>query len=97
MFSVVAQVRASTRNSLVRALADDANTTVLDHIKVLEATGYVDFDALARDMAADFTPPLNRSPAPPGPMADPGPVVPLTAPDPTYPLPPAAASPPPAA
>ncbi|AVV44921.1 Tat pathway signal sequence domain protein [Streptomyces sp. P3] len=96
VFSVVAQVRASTRNSLVRALADDANTTVLDHIKVLEATGYVDFDALARDMAADVKPPLDRSPAPPGPTTDPGPVVPLTAsPDPTYPLPPAAASPPP--
>ncbi|MDQ0686908.1 putative outer membrane protein [Streptomyces achromogenes] len=97
VFSVVAQVRASTRNSLVRALADDANTTVLDHIKVLEATGYVDFDALARDMAADVTPPLGRSPAPPGPTTDPGPVVPLTvSPNPTYPLPPAAASPPPA-
>ncbi|MDX3312152.1 DUF4142 domain-containing protein [Streptomyces sp. ME08-AFT2] len=78
VFSVVAQVRASTRNSLVRALADDANTTVLDHIKVLEATGYVDFDALARDMAADLTPPLGPSPAPPGPTTDPGPVVPLT-------------------
>ncbi|WP_055556871.1 DUF4142 domain-containing protein, partial [Streptomyces kanamyceticus] len=30
VFSVVAEVRAGTRNSLVRALADDANTTVLD-------------------------------------------------------------------
>lgn len=58
VFSVVAQVRATTRNSLVRALADDANTTVLDHIKVLEATGYVDWDALARDMASASTPPL---------------------------------------
>ncbi|MEV0255122.1 DUF4142 domain-containing protein [Streptomyces sp. NPDC050732] len=51
VFSVVAEVRANTRNSLVRALADDANTTVLDHIKVLEATGLVDFDGLARDAA----------------------------------------------
>ncbi|WP_408996096.1 SIMPL domain-containing protein [Streptomyces scabiei] len=33
VFSVVAQVRATTRNSLVRALADDANTTVLDLLK----------------------------------------------------------------
>ncbi|MFM9444175.1 DUF4142 domain-containing protein [Streptomyces acidiscabies] len=58
IFSVVAQVRASTRNSLVRDLADDANATVLDHIRVLEATGYVDFDALARDLATNSPPPL---------------------------------------
>ncbi|MFD9000027.1 DUF4142 domain-containing protein [Streptomyces sp. NPDC059582] len=98
VFSVVAQVRAGTRNSLVRALADDANTTVLDHIKVLEATGYVDFDALARDMAATSTPPITRSPAPPGPTADPVRAVPATPtplPSPSYSLPPAASSPPP--
>ncbi|MEU9272824.1 DUF4142 domain-containing protein [Streptomyces sp. NPDC048251] len=96
VFSVVAQVRASTRNSLVRELADDANTTVLDHIKILEATGFVDFDALARDMAAGSTPPITRSPGPPGPTADPGSAVPVApSASPTYPLPPAAASPPP--
>ncbi|OQR63019.1 Tat pathway signal sequence domain protein [Streptomyces maremycinicus] len=96
VFSVVAQVRAGTRNSLVRGLADDANTTVLDHIKILEATGFVDFDALARDLAAGSTPSITRSPAPPGPTADPGSAVPVTpSPSPTYPLPPAAASPPP--
>ncbi|MBC2901964.1 DUF4142 domain-containing protein [Streptomyces cupreus] len=98
VFSVVAQVRASTRNTLVRQLAEDANTTVLDHIKVLEATGYVDFDALARDMAAHSTPPLTRSPAPPGPVTDPSPVIPVTpspVPTPTYTLPPAATSRPP--
>ncbi|MEV6168926.1 DUF4142 domain-containing protein [Streptomyces sp. NPDC051954] len=96
VFSVVAQVRASTRNSLVRALADDANTTVLDHIKVLEATGYVDFDALARDMATGSTPPLTPAPTPPGPTTDPGPAIPVTPPpSPTYPLPPPVASPPP--
>ncbi|WLW51539.1 DUF4142 domain-containing protein [Streptomyces sp. YU58] len=107
VFSVVAEVRASTRNSLVRALADDANTTVLDHIKVLEATGYVDFDALARDMAIGDTPPLTASPPPPAPLADPRPAVPVTpvnpvtpespSPSASYPLPPAAASPPPQA
>jgi len=96
VFSVVAQVRASTRNSLVRALADDANTTVLDHIKVLEATGYIDWDALAQDMASSSTPPLTASPAPPGPTADPGSVVPVEpSSSPTYTLPPAASSPPP--
>ncbi|WP_405773553.1 DUF4142 domain-containing protein [Streptomyces sp. NBC_01538] len=96
VFSVVAQVRASTRNSLVRTLADDANRTVLDHIQVLEATGYVDFDALAQDMAAASTPPLTNSPAPPGPVPTPAPAVPVTpSPVTTYPLPPAASSPPP--
>ncbi|WAZ24755.1 DUF4142 domain-containing protein [Streptomyces cinnabarinus] len=96
VFSVVAQVRASTRNTLVRELADDANTTVLDHITVLEATGYVDFDALAREMAAGNTPPLTRSPAPPGPVTDPSPAIPVTpspVPTPSYPLPPAASRP----
>lgn len=96
VFTLVAQVRATTQNSLVRGLADDANTTVLDHIKVLEATGDVDFASLARDMAAASTPPVTGSPAPPGPVADPGPVVPLTpSASPTYSLPPAASSPPP--
>lgn len=85
VFAVVAQVRANTRNSLVRDLADDANTTVLDHIKVLEATGYVDFDALARD-AATAAPPLTASPAPPGPTDSPGTPVPVT-PSAAYPLP----------
>lgn len=96
VFSVVAQVRAGTRNSLVRALADDANTTVLDHIKILEATGYVDYDALAQDMAAGSTPPITNSPAPPGPTADPSPAIPMSpSPSPTYPLPPATTSAPP--
>ncbi|NUR66378.1 MAG: DUF4142 domain-containing protein [Streptomyces sp.] len=96
VFSVVAQVRATTRNSLVRALADDANTTVLDHIKILEATGYVDWDALAQDMAAGSTPPITNTPGPPGPTTDPSPAVPVTpSASPTYSLPPPASSPPP--
>ncbi|MGC0328919.1 putative outer membrane protein [Streptomyces sp. SAI-170] len=78
VFGVVAQVRASTRNTLVRQLAEDANATVLDHIKVLEATGYVDFDQLAHDMAAASTPPITNSPAPPGPATDPAPALPAT-------------------
>lgn len=92
VFSLVAQVRASTRNSLVRDLADDANSTVLDHIKVLEATGFVDFDALANDAASASTPPLTSSPAPPGPADDPESPVPVT-PSPSYSLPPAATGP----
>ncbi|MEU0970475.1 DUF4142 domain-containing protein [Streptomyces sp. NPDC005917] len=94
VFSVVAQVRAGTQNTLVRELADDANTTVLDHIKVLEATGYVDFSTLAQQLAA--TP----SPAAPPPVfapSDATPVLPSPTPSPslTYTLPPAASSPPP--
>ena len=96
VFSLVAQVRASTGNSLVRALADDANTTVLDHIKVLEATGYVDWDALAQDMASASTPPPTGSPVPPGLTTDPSPVAPVEpSPSSTLTLPPAASSPPP--
>ncbi|WP_055494708.1 DUF4142 domain-containing protein [Streptomyces sp. TP-A0356] len=94
VFAVVAQVRATTRNSLVRGLADDANATVLDHIKILEATGYVDFDWLAQDAATASPPPLTYSPAPAGPTAHPGTPVPVT-PSATYTLPPAASSPPP--
>ncbi|MFD5519806.1 DUF4142 domain-containing protein [Streptomyces sp. NPDC127066] len=92
VFAMVAQVRANTRNSLVRDLADDANTTVLDHIKVLEATGYVDFDALAEDAATASPPPLTRSPAPPGPVPSPSSPLPVT-PSSGYPLPPAATRP----
>lgn len=86
VFSVVAQVRASTRNSLVRELADDANSTVLDHTKVLEATGYVDFDAVARDLAGDSAPAATA----PGPAAPPP-----SSPSPDYTLPPPAYRPPP--
>ncbi|RLV09911.1 Tat pathway signal sequence domain protein [Streptomyces griseocarneus] len=88
VFTVVAQVRATTRNSAVRALADDANATVLDHIKILEATGLVDFDAIAADTRPQAFPtaPSTRSPIrhDPRPGSD----------SPTFPLPPAATRPP---
>ncbi|CUW31902.1 MULTISPECIES: DUF4142 domain-containing protein [Streptomyces] len=84
VFSLVAQVRAGTQNSLVRDLADNANATVLDHIKVLEATGYVDFAALAEELAA------SPSPVPAPPEVDPGAAVPVT------PSPGGTSSPPPA-
>ncbi|MFG2989046.1 DUF4142 domain-containing protein [Streptomyces sp. NPDC048257] len=47
VFALLAGIRAQTRNSMVRALATSANTTVLDHITVLEDTGLVDFDVLS--------------------------------------------------
>lgn len=90
VFSLVAEIRAGTQNSLVRDLADDANTTVLDHIKILEATGYVDFAALSRDLAASATP------VPSPPAVDPSAAVPVApSPEETYALPPAITSPPP--
>ncbi|MFD7169600.1 DUF4142 domain-containing protein [Streptomyces violascens] len=92
VFALVAQTRANTRNALVRSLADDANTTVLDHIKMLEATGFVDFDALARG-AATASP---TGPPPPTPGATPTSPIPLPPSDsasPSFPLPPAASRP----
>lgn len=56
VFTLVAQVRAQTRNSVVRELATDANTTVLDHIAVLEASGLVDFDGLSDTPPTDTRP-----------------------------------------
>ncbi|QNE74130.1 DUF4142 domain-containing protein [Streptomyces finlayi] len=55
VFSLIAQVRHTTRNALIRQLASDANQTVLDHITMLEGTGYVDFDGLAREAAGAST------------------------------------------
>lgn len=46
VFGLVAMVRDQTKNSMVRSLADKANSTVLDHITVLEKTGAVDFTTL---------------------------------------------------
>ncbi|MGO4459607.1 DUF4142 domain-containing protein [Streptomyces sp. M-16] len=56
VFQLVAQVRAQTRNSMVRALATSANTTVLDHISVLEESGLVDFDSLSDASPAPSSP-----------------------------------------
>ncbi|MGC9376916.1 DUF4142 domain-containing protein [Streptomyces sp. MH13] len=52
IFPAIAEVRANTRNSLVRQLADQANDTVLDHITVLEKTGLVNFDQVNLQQSA---------------------------------------------
>ncbi|SEF08685.1 protein of unknown function [Streptomyces sp. Ag109_O5-10] len=64
LLTTIASVRSTTRNSLVRALADKANATVLEHITAVESTGLVDFgQALAQETtspglpAQDLTPP----------------------------------------
>ncbi|MQS36832.1 DUF4142 domain-containing protein [Streptomyces katsurahamanus] len=66
VFSLVAQVRHTTRNTLIRQLASDANQTVLDHITMLEATGKVDFDAIADEAAGGTTASPSGPPAPDG-------------------------------
>lgn len=43
---LLAAVRANTRNSVIRELADNATQYVRRHIGYLESTGIVDFDAL---------------------------------------------------
>ncbi|MCB5166746.1 DUF4142 domain-containing protein [Streptomyces bambusae] len=48
VFALVAQVRANSRNAMVRSLATVTNSVVLDHITVLEDTGLVDYDALSK-------------------------------------------------
>jgi putative membrane protein len=55
VFALIAQVRHTTRNTLIRQLASDANQTVLDHITMLERTGFVDYDGLAREAAGAST------------------------------------------
>jgi putative membrane protein len=75
VFSLVAQVRHSTRNTLIRQLATDANQTVLDHITMLEATGMVDFDAIANEAAGRLT----ASPTGPPPPDGVRPLVPVPA------------------
>ncbi|MGK5627167.1 DUF4142 domain-containing protein [Streptomyces sp. URMC 123] len=108
IFSVIGQIRHATRNTLVRGLAEDANATVLDHIRMLESTGRVDFDALAADAAGSAAPPgapatataaAPTAPAPPPPASplSPGSALPPPSPAPSgapdYPLPPAVSLP----
>ncbi|WP_055492200.1 DUF4142 domain-containing protein [Streptomyces sp. TP-A0356] len=64
IFPVIANIRATTRNTLVRQLADQANDTVLDHITVMEQTGLVNFDQVLfqqttppKDPKSNLTPP----------------------------------------
>lgn len=64
IFNTIAKIRSTTKNSLVRALANQANSTVLDHITVMENTGLVDYDQVLfqettppKLPASDLTPP----------------------------------------
>ena len=58
--------RGTTKNTLVRALADQANGIVLDLITVLEKTGLVDFDqVLFQETTAPTLPAQDMTPPPP--------------------------------
>ncbi|MEV0455221.1 DUF4142 domain-containing protein [Catellatospora methionotrophica] len=46
VFSVVAAVRAGTRNEMIREFAQQAVTIVMRHMTLLESTGLVDYSAL---------------------------------------------------
>lgn len=66
IFPAIAAVRNSTRNTLVRQLASDANQTVLDHITVLEKTGAVDFEEIANGAVTGTASPTGPPPPVPG-------------------------------
>lgn len=66
IFPAIASVRNSTRNTLVRQLASDANQTVLDHITILEKTGEVDFDSIANGSMSGTASPTGPPPPAPG-------------------------------
>jgi predicted outer membrane protein len=57
VFTVVAEVRATTRNSLIRSFAQSAVDVVMKHMSLLESTGHV-----APAEAASLTPPAPRGP-----------------------------------
>jgi hypothetical protein len=74
---------------MVRQLAEQANSTVLDHMKVLEETGLVDFGQIATNTTASPTNPSAQ--VAPTPSAGAPTVIVTTSP--TFSLPPAASSP----
>ncbi|WP_329311161.1 DUF4142 domain-containing protein [Streptomyces sp. NBC_01262] len=65
IFSTIAKIRATTENTLVRQLADQANDVVLDHITQMENIGLVNFKqvnfqetAAPKPPASQVTPPV---------------------------------------
>ncbi|MFF4508240.1 DUF4142 domain-containing protein [Streptomyces sp. NPDC001401] len=61
LLPTIASVRTTTKNSLVRALADQANHTVLDHITVIEKSGLVDFADQANHTVLDHITVIEKS------------------------------------
>ncbi|MCL6731222.1 DUF4142 domain-containing protein [Streptomyces neyagawaensis] len=82
IFPAIATVRNSTRNTLVRQLASDANQTVLDHITILEGTGEIDFAQIADNSVTGTASPTGPPPPVPGQIVQPAPAAePSTNPD----------------
>ncbi|MGW0613779.1 DUF4142 domain-containing protein [Streptomyces sp. NPDC002788] len=65
IFPTIAKIRATTRNSLVRELADQTNDTVLDHITVLEKTGLVNHEQVSFQITAPAKLPQDQTTPPP--------------------------------
>jgi predicted outer membrane protein len=66
ILSTIASVRTTTKNSLIRALATQANDTVLEHITIMERTGLVDFDqVLVQETVPPELPAQDLTPPPP--------------------------------
>jgi putative membrane protein len=51
IFAIIAVVRASTRNDIVRNLAQVGNGIVMNHLTYLESTGLVQYDNLPKTLA----------------------------------------------
>ncbi|WP_019065113.1 DUF4142 domain-containing protein [Streptomyces prunicolor] len=71
IFNTIAKIRSTTENTLVRALADQANDVVLDHITQMEKTGLINFNQVnfqettpPKLPAAQVTPPVPQPGAP---------------------------------
>lgn len=62
VYTYSAQIRAGTKNELIRILSTQAMITVFDHMKVLEETGRVDFAGL--ESPQPLAPPTAASGAP---------------------------------
>ena len=66
IFNTIAKIRSMTKNTVVRARADQANDTVLDHIQVMEQTGLVNFDqVLFQETTPPKLPAKDLTPPPP--------------------------------
>ncbi|MDN0196521.1 DUF4142 domain-containing protein [Streptomyces sp. S.PNR 29] len=65
IFSTIAKIRANTRNTLVRQLADQANSTVLDHMTILEKTGLVNHEQVSFQQTAPAKLPQDQTTPPP--------------------------------
>ncbi|HEX5740887.1 MAG TPA: DUF4142 domain-containing protein [Pilimelia sp.] len=53
VFMKIAGVRAGTRNEMIRSFAETANQAVMRHMRLLESTTFVNYDALPEAPAPD--------------------------------------------